>query len=165
MMSCIASSTLFSLKRPFRSCCQYLLNLGVFIFVVVNTKLKSEVRTKWRVFCAKNITSVLVKIWLNCSPDECQTFLSLGMTNFCMDMLTKFVLMEYFRSRKRHTRASRLLRRSGPVKTMSLKGKPLLNFGFAFQIGKFLSLFGLFAPRSRTIHPVERTSLLEIMQM
>ena len=128
MMNCIASSTLFSLKRSFRSCCQYLLNLGVFNFVVVNTKLKKEVRTKWRVFCAKNITSVLVKIWLNCSPDEYESSLSLDMPNFCMDMLSMFVLMEYFRSRKRHTMASRLLRRSGPVKTMSLKGKPLLNF-------------------------------------
>ena len=69
-------------------------------------------------------------------------------------------LMGYFCSRKRQITASRLHRRSGPDKSMSLRQAPL-NLDFAFEtLRSFTGLFGFVTPCSDSIHPVEGISLL-----
>ena len=130
--------------------------MWVIVFFVVTSCLESEVRTNWRAFSAKNETSILVKSWLKCSPDESEKFLVFVLTEICIYLLSMSALMGSFRSQKRQITASRLLRRSGPGESMSFR-QFLLNLDFAFETRRsFPGFNGFVTPCSCSIHTVER---------
>ena len=79
-----------------------------------------------------------------------------------MYMLSLSALMGYFRSRKRQITASRLIRRSGPDKSMSLRQTPLnLNFGFEI-LRSFPGLLRFVTSCCGSIHPVGEILRLEV---
>ena len=121
--------------------------------------------TNWRAFSTKNETSILVKIWQSCSPDEFERFPVFVLTEICIYLLSMSALMRYFRSQKRQITASRLLRRSGPDESMSFE-QTLLNLDFAFETRwSFPGFNGSVTPCSSSIHTVERISSLGSLRM
>ena len=95
-----------------------------------------------------------------------RNFLSSGLTETCLYMLSMSALMGYFRSRKRQKTASRLLRRYGIDKSMSFK-QSFLNLDFALETSlfSFSGLFGFVTSCSGSIYPVEGMSSLGSLRL